>query len=90
MEAAEKVSVTITPEQLRQVRESVERGEYASTSEAIRDALRLWSRERAEHEERLESIRARIRRSIEDPRPDLTQEELDERLERLFAGDADA
>jgi antitoxin ParD1/3/4 len=90
MEAAEKVSVTLTPEQLRQVRESVEKGEYASASEAIRDALRLWTRQRAEHQERLASIRARIRGSIDDERPDVTSEELDERLERLFAAHADS
>ncbi len=41
----------------------------------------------AEDAERLEAIRARIRRSIDDPRPSLTQEEADARLRLLFAQD---
>ena len=40
-------------------RESVEAGEYASTSEALRDAVRVWHRQRLEDAERLNAIRAR-------------------------------
>ena len=85
MPPAETISVTMTPEQLRAVRESVEAGEYASTSEVLRDALRLWQRQRREDAERLNVIRARIRRSLDDPRPDLSLAEVDARLEKLFA-----
>jgi antitoxin ParD1/3/4 len=85
MEPAEKISVTMTPEMLRAIRESVESGEYASTSEALRDAVRIWQRERHEYAERIKSIRARIRRSLDDPRPDLDEDEVDRRLEVLFA-----
>ncbi|MER2253253.1 ribbon-helix-helix domain-containing protein [Methylorubrum podarium] len=76
MPSAEKISITMTPEQLRAVRESVAAGEYASTSEVLRDAVRLWQRRREEDAERLNVIRARIRRSLDDPRPDLTVEEV--------------
>jgi antitoxin ParD1/3/4 len=38
-----------------------------------------------EDAERIASIKARIRRSIDDPRPSLTDSEVDERLKRLFA-----
>lgn len=31
-----------------------------------------------------EAIRARVRRSIDDPRPSLTEEEVDARLNQLF------
>jgi antitoxin ParD1/3/4 len=85
MQNAEKLSITLTQEMVRQVRESVAAGEYASTSEAVRDAMRLWQRQRAEDAERLEAIRARIRHSIDDPRPSLTQEEAEARLRLLFA-----
>jgi antitoxin ParD1/3/4 len=44
MQNAEKISVTLTPDMLRIVRESVEADEYASTSEALRDAVRVWQR----------------------------------------------
>jgi antitoxin ParD1/3/4 len=84
MQSAEKISVTITSDMLRAIRESVSAGEYASTSEALRDAVRLWQRQRLEDAERMEGLRARLRRSIDDPRPSLSDGEVDERLERLF------
>lgn len=84
MAAAEKISVTLTPEMLRVIEASVEAGEFASVSEALRDAVRAWQRERQERAERLEAIRARIRRSLEDPRPPVTVEELDRRMAALF------
>jgi antitoxin ParD1/3/4 len=83
MHTAEKISITVTPEMLSDIRASVESGEFASTSEAMRDAVRLWQRDRQERAERLESIRARIRRSIDDPRPSLTMQEVKVRLDKL-------
>ena len=81
MQTAEKISITVTSEMLRAIRESVDAGDYASTSEVIRHAMRLWQRERDEHAERMAAIKARIRKSLDDPRPDLTREELDERMD---------
>jgi len=85
MEHAEKISITVSPEMLRVIRESVAAGEYGSTSEAVRDAVRLWQRQRFEDAERLNAIRARIRRSLDDPRPDMTLAEVDAHLDALFA-----
>src|SRR6202453_5085258 len=64
-------------------RESVEAGEYASTSEALRDAVRVWQRQRLEDAERLIAIRARARRSLDEPRSDVSFEEVDSRLAKL-------
>jgi antitoxin ParD1/3/4 len=77
MQTAEKVSITITPEMMRVIRESVEAGEYASVSEVFRDAMRAWQRERDEHAERLNAIRTRVRRSLDDPRPSLSADEVE-------------
>jgi antitoxin ParD1/3/4 len=85
MQNTEKISITMTPDMLRVVRESVEAGEYASTSEALRDAVRVWQRQRLEDAERLNAIRARVRRSLDDPRPDMGFEEVDSRLAKLHA-----
>ena len=85
MQTAEKISITMTPDMLRSVRESVAAGEYASTSEVMRDAVRLWQRQRLEDSERLMAIRTRIRRSLDDPRPALTGEEVATHLGALFA-----
>jgi antitoxin ParD1/3/4 len=84
MQSAEKISITVTPEMLRLIRESVEAGEYASTSEVIRDAMRLWQRRREEHAEAIKSIKARIRRSLDDPRPDVSEEQASAALEEMF------
>ena len=37
-----KISVSITPGQLEKIQKAVDRGDYASTSEVIRTALRGW------------------------------------------------
>ncbi len=80
MQSAEKISITMTPEMLRMIRETVDAGEYASTSEVVRDAMRVWQRERQEHAERLNAIRARVRRSFEDPRSDVSGQDADAAL----------
>ena len=49
----EELTVTVTPEMGSELRACVGTGEYGSTSEAVRDALRLWRRQREEHVERL-------------------------------------
>lgn len=85
MQTAEKISITVTPEMLRIIRESVDAGEYASTSEVIRHAMRLWQRERDEHAERIANIKARIRKSLDDPRPPLSEEEMGEAMEAFMA-----
>jgi antitoxin ParD1/3/4 len=81
----EKLSISLPPDLLRDVRESVESGEFSSASEAMRDAIRIWKRTREEDAERLSVIRARIRRSLDDSRRNLTSEEVDEHLAELFA-----
>ena len=84
MQSAEKISITVTPEMLRVIRESVEAGEYASDSEVIHDAMRLWQRQRDAHAERIQAIKARIRRSLDDPRPSLSEAEMNTALEDMF------
>src|SRR5579864_7991373 len=82
---AEKISITMTPDMLRAIRESVEAGEYASTSEALRDAVRVWQRHRLEDAARLTAIRARVRRSLDDRRPSIPLDEAFDRIEKLHA-----
>ncbi|PTM43565.1 ribbon-helix-helix domain-containing protein [Bosea sp. 124] len=85
MQTAEKISITMTPEMMVEVRASVAAGEYASTSEVLRDAVRVWQRLRAEQAERLASIRARAERAVGDLRPSLTGQEIKDRLSSLHA-----
>ena len=50
MSNVQKLSVALTPELIAAVRDAVETGEYTSTSEVIRDALRGWNVRRAAHD----------------------------------------
>jgi antitoxin ParD1/3/4 len=71
---------------LQIIRDSVAAGEYPSTSEAVHDAIRVWQRQRSEDAERLNAVRDRIRRSLEDPRPDTSLDEVDAHLDALSRG----
>lgn len=86
MRNAEKVTITMTADLLQSVRDTVEAGEFATTSEAMRDAVRVWQRQRLEDSERLNAMRARIRRSLEDPRPSLSAEEAEAEMSRFMKG----
>ena len=46
MASVEKITIALTPEMAGFIRSAVEAGEYASTSEAIRDAVREWKERR--------------------------------------------
>ena len=47
---AEKVSISLPKDMARMVREQAGKGSYASVSEVIREALRLWDTQRQERE----------------------------------------
>ena len=83
-----KISVTVTRQQLLQVRRVVEAGEFNSAAAVAREALRLWLHNRALHAGRLGE--ARLTRSLE-ARRQLARSEPRERVDLLFdAGDAKA
>jgi antitoxin ParD1/3/4 len=46
MATVEKITIALTPEMAGFIRGAVQSGEYASTSEAIRDAVREWKERR--------------------------------------------
>lgn len=69
---AEKISITVTPAMKRTLEERVASGQFASASELIREALRVWQRREDEHEQKLAALTARVQMSIDDPRPALT------------------
>jgi antitoxin ParD1/3/4 len=79
----EKLSITLPTEMVNVIKAEVEAGTFASTSEVLREAMRVWMRREEEHKERIAAIRARVQASLDDPRPSLTGEEIDEWLESL-------
>jgi antitoxin ParD1/3/4 len=59
MAEIERLSIALPAPMANAVRRAVEAGEYASTSEVIRDALRLWESRRDLRERDLEIVRQR-------------------------------
>ena len=57
MAAVEKISIALTQDLASLVREAVESGEYASSSEVIRDALRDWKLKRVLQQQQVEELR---------------------------------
>jgi antitoxin ParD1/3/4 len=57
MPEVKKVSIALTAEQILALRSAVETGEYATTSEIVREALRDWQYKRALREDDLKRLR---------------------------------
>lgn len=57
MANVEKLSIALTPEMAAVVRQCVESGEYASSSEVIREALRDWKLKRSLQQNEIAELR---------------------------------
>lgn len=60
MAKVEKVSVALTQDMAATVRDAVESGEFASSSEVIRDALRDWKTKRVLAQLQIDELRRLI------------------------------
>lgn len=65
MGAIERLTITMPVAMAAALRESVEGGEYASTSEIIREAVRDWTKARDADRRELDALRALIREGME-------------------------
>lgn len=59
MGKVKKISIALTPDMLASLRDAVASGEYASSSEVVREALRDWSKHRS-RENRADELRGLI------------------------------
>lgn len=57
MPEVQKISVALTTEQITAIKSAVETGEYATTSEIVREALREWQWRRQLRSEDLNRLR---------------------------------
>jgi antitoxin ParD1/3/4 len=90
MSTVEKISIALPPEMVALVRQAVETGEYASSSEVVRDALRDWTQKRSLRQQGLAELRQVWREALEDKTPGLPVDEVLNRLERKYQALADA
>ena len=58
MANVEKISIALTPEMATIVRQCVESGEYASSSELVREALRDWKTNRSLQKSELQVLKS--------------------------------
>ncbi|MBB2199910.1 MAG: type II toxin-antitoxin system ParD family antitoxin [Gluconacetobacter sp.] len=61
MSTIERMTITVPSEMAAILRQSVDGGEYASTSEVVREALREWMRRRDSDRRDLDALREAIR-----------------------------
>ena len=66
MNTIERLTITLPPEMAEAVRRAVAAGEYASSSEVVREALRDWRHKRALQRHELAELRAQVQRGIDD------------------------
>jgi antitoxin ParD1/3/4 len=90
MTTAEKISIALPPEMVALVRGAVATGEYASSSEVIRDALRDWTHKRSLRQQGVAELRALWQEAINDKRPGVAADDVLDRLERKYRAIADA
>lgn len=67
MDNIEKLSITLTTEQAELIRSAVKSGEFATTSEVIRDALRGWQLRRRVEAEQIAEYRRLWEEGIKGP-----------------------
>ncbi|MBB4568322.1 ribbon-helix-helix domain-containing protein [Rhizobium leucaenae] len=80
----EKLSISLPTEMVAAIKSRVDAGAYASTSEVLRAAVRVWLREEEEYQERIAAIRQKVKASLDDPRPNLSGGEVKQRLDAFF------
>ncbi|MDP1650192.1 MAG: type II toxin-antitoxin system ParD family antitoxin [Rubrivivax sp.] len=90
MTTAEKISIALPPEMVAIVRGAVATGEYASSSEVIRDALRDWTHKRRLRQQGVAELRQLWREALSDHSPGVAAQTVLDRLERKYQAIADA
>jgi len=78
MPNVEKISVALPPEMVAVVRQAVDAGEYASSSEVVREALRDWTQKRNLRKQGVEELRQLWQEALADKSPGI-------RLKRSWA-----
>lgn len=84
MPAVERMTITMPAELAETLRQTVAGGEYASTSEVVREALREWTRRRDAERQDLEALRAAIRAGL-DSSPGLPADQVFAELRARYA-----
>lgn len=90
MAAAEKISIALPPEMIHIIRGAVATGEYASSSEVIRDALRDWTYKRNLRQQGITELRRVWQEALNDKTPGISHDDVLDRLECKYQALADS
>jgi antitoxin ParD1/3/4 len=90
MATVEKISIALPPEMVSAVRKAVDTGEYASSSEVVRDALRDWTQRRRLRQEGIATLRKAWRQATRDNSAGVDAEGVLRRLEQKYEARAKA
>jgi antitoxin ParD1/3/4 len=90
MPSVEKISIALPPEMVAQLRQAVDTGEYASSSEVVRDALRDWTHKRQLQQNGVAELRQLWQQARADNSPGLPADPILDQLERKYQALADA
>ena len=81
----EKLSIALPHDMVEAIHAAVESGDYATTSEVIRDAVRDWRLKRRVEAMDMEDLRRLVQEGI-DSGPSIPAEEIFAKLRAKFAG----
>jgi antitoxin ParD1/3/4 len=84
MPAAEKISIALPLEMVHIVHDAVATGEYASSSEVIRDALRDWIYKHNLRQQGLAGLRQVWQEAMDDKTSGVPADDVLNRLERKY------
>ena len=84
MATVEKISIAIPREMLSIVHQAVDSGEYASSSEVVRAALRDWTDRRALRKQEVETLHRVWQQAVKKKMPGVATDEVLNRLERKY------
>jgi antitoxin ParD1/3/4 len=83
MTNVDKISIALPREMIESIKEAVDSGDYATTSEVIRDAVREWQYKRAVAVYGLDELRRLVQEGI-DSGPSVSIEDVRNRLKAKF------
>ena len=84
MPSAERITITMPSDMAETLRQTVADGEYASTSEVVREALRDWTRNRDTERRELKTLRDAIKAGL-DSGPGIPADEVFAELRARYA-----
>ena len=78
----EKLSITLPAELVEIINDRVDAGLYASSSDVLEAAMKLFLAD--EQEAAMASIRARVKASLDDPRPSISSDDMDRWINQKY------